>query len=241
MGRTFALLLCVMLPAAGLPGCASGSRGDGLVEVNQLVGSIERVHTSTELAQERVHVAVRALSALMVFDFKGAAVEAYTAFANAVDESTRQVEELRSSVASMKKSSEPVFARWAKDLESFKSMELRLRSQTRLKETRERYDTVVSAGELALAGFDTFNTQLRDYAVYLGNDFNAASVAAIQGDVRTLTQLVDGLDARFDACQEAARVYIDAAALPMTLPPEGESTGKSPRKSPVKRAPKGNR
>src|SRR5262245_65837625 len=119
------------------------------MEVNQLIGSIERVHTSTELAQERAHVALRELQALMVFDFKakGDAVKAFAAYATAVQDSTTQVELLRGSIESMRESSEPVFTRWAEDLESFKSMEMRLRSQTRLKETRERYDAVSPAGE----------------------------------------------------------------------------------------------
>jgi hypothetical protein len=237
-GTTFALCAAVLLPAAALPACATGAKGDGLAEVNELVGAIERVHTNSELAQERVHLAVRELMSLMVFDFSGDAVSAYAAFATAVDESTRHLDELRESIESMKESSEPVFTRWAEDLDSFKSMEMRLRSQSRLKETRERYDAVVSAAELALAGYDTLNVRLCDYSVYLGNDFNASSVAAIQGDVRSLDQVVSALDQRFDQCQEAARVYIDAAALPMTLPPAQEGAPKAAPKGSTKRAPR---
>jgi hypothetical protein len=200
--------------------------------VNQLVGSIERVHTCTELAQERVHAAVRELQTLMVFDFKTDAVQAYTAFAVAVEESTRQVEELKSSVETMQEAAVPVFAQWADDLQSFKSMEMRLKSQNRLKETRERYDEVLAAAEMAQAAYETFNVRLEDYSTYLGHDFNAASVAGVQGDVRELTASVAALDGQFDACQEAARVYIDAAALPMTLQPAEAAPKSAPKSSP---------
>jgi hypothetical protein len=237
-GRGFATFVVSAL-AVGLPACSSSAPGDGLNNVSQLVGAIERVHTATELAQERVHVAVRELQTLMVFDFKGDPVKAYAAFAAAVEESSRQVEEMRQSVVTTRELSEPVFTRWAEDLDQFKSMEMRLKSQARLKETRERYDAVVQAAELAQAGYDSFNAKLCDYSTFLGHDFNAASVAAIKTDVRALSQMVDGLDTRFDACQEAARVYIDAAALPTTAPQSSEPApkkGVAPAKtSPTKR------
>jgi hypothetical protein len=226
-GRNFVALSPVVL-AVLLPACGASDQGEGLVEVNQLVSSIERVHTCTELAQDRVHTAMHELQSMMVFDFKTSAVEAYSAFAVAVQESTVQVEDLRQSLEAMKEAAVPVFVEWADDLESFKSMEMRLRSQNRLKETRERYDAVLAAAEMALSAYETFNVRLEDYSTYLARDFNASAVAAVQGEVRELAASVAALDGNFDTCQEAARAYIDAAALPMTALPAIEGTQKPP-------------
>ena len=102
-------------------------------------------------------------------------------------------------------------------MQAFTSLELRLRSQTRLMATRERYNAILVAVDPAQPSFDGFNKNLRDHALFLGHDFNAGSVSQIVEDVRMLTVRVAELDITLDACQEAARGYLEASALPMRI------------------------
>ena len=117
-------------------------------------------------------------------------------------------------MAETQRAAEPVFAQWVKDLEVYKNQDLRERSRVRLDETRRRYDKMVATVEAARAEYEALNESLRDYALYLGNDFNSASVADIRPEVGALTEQTKSLSGRLDECLVVTRSYIDNAALP---------------------------
>ena len=229
--RHLSIVLVVTLSAAGGIGCSSNTPGDSLVQVNQMVGWIERVHASNELAKGKVDAAIENLQTIARVGFKGDAVATYKTFAVTVDASTKQLNDLNLNIATMKQAAEPVFKQWVDDLEAFKSMDMRLRSQQRLKETRQRYDNLLAAADMVETAYDAFDEKLRDCQTFLGNDFNAAAVTAIKGEVRSLVESASHLNVRFDACQEAARVYVEAAALPTNLQ-EPEPSKATPTKRP---------
>jgi len=213
--------LAVVALLAGA-GCMTQRKGAALTEVQQLVGWIERVHTSAELAKERTHAAMNELQSIAALEFEGDPVAAYTSFAVAVDQSGKQVADLQKCLLSLKDAGEPVFKHWAEDLATFDGADLRARSEARLSETRKRYDAVLAAADAARTTYETFDRKLRDYCIYLGHDLNASSVAAIEGDVRAMVEMNVALEARLEACQEAARSYVEAAALPTTKPVSSE-------------------
>jgi hypothetical protein len=70
-------------------------------------------------------------------------VAAYEAFLVTIESSDKQAEVLSNTVASMEKAAKSVFASWEKDLDSFKSPELRRRSAARLEETRANYADIL--------------------------------------------------------------------------------------------------
>jgi len=233
-GNTLSNWVVVLSAAAALPACASSDPGQTLSQVNYLITAIERVHTDTELSRQRVHQAAVELQKISAFDFKGDVIAVYTSFANAVKAETKQLELLGNSVLKMKEIADPVFKQWAKDLETFASIELRLKSQQRLTATRQQYDAILSTAGLAQSAYKTFDQQLRDYATYLKSDFNAGSVAAISKDVKHFLASANALDANFVTCQDAARIYLESVALPTPAP-----SSKQPETS-TKRAPRSN-
>ncbi|MHC4339570.1 MAG: DUF2959 family protein [Planctomycetota bacterium] len=183
-------------------------------QVDDLVGSIERVYVDAELSKERSQAAVVALQAIVASDYKGDAMSAYAQFETAIERSEEQAETLHKRVESMKESAEPLFEKWTADLKKITSVNMRQRSRLRLMATRERYDAVVAAVEPTQATYDSVNKSLRDHALYLGHDLNPDSLALIRDDVRGLTQQVAELGKEFDECLVVAREYVDSAALP---------------------------
>lgn len=200
----------------------SGKKQDGLVRVDDLLVRIEQVHVETELSKEGVRESMRALRTLVAPDFGGDALESYGAFVKAIDASEKQAQALRKSVEPMEKTAEEVFAEWAKSLESFSSAEMRERSQLRLENTRERYEAIISAVEPALWAYDAMNRTLRDHALFLNHDFNAAAVTELEGEVDGLMKHASQLDKRFDATLKAAKRYIRSTALRGQVEGEGE-------------------
>jgi hypothetical protein len=215
--RTHNARIGLVLPLLGLGSCALFSSEDSLVQVDELVGWVERVHVNAEVAKERVRSATDSLSAMVAPGFDGDAVQAYAALAAAIEHSDKQGKELKASVDGMKKAAEPVFRKWKQDLAEFSSPEMKKRSEARFAAARERYDAVVAAVEPAVAQYEAFNKTMRDHALFLGHDFNAAAISELEGDVRAVSGRADELDRQFTICLSAARAYVDSAALPMRV------------------------
>jgi len=195
--------------------CANfSSQKASLIQVDNLVGRVERVHVECELSRERMYTALDTLRSLVDPGFAGDPVMAYAEFVEAIELCEEEADVLRKNVAPMKSVADEIFARWNEDLEEFNSPGLRARSLQRMQETRARYDKVVVSAEAVQEAYDELNLALRDHALFLGNDFNAASLAAIRGDVVGLTQSAVELNALLEECLAHAQAYVDASALP---------------------------
>jgi hypothetical protein len=208
-------LVAVVAPCAFLSGCSifAGEQKSSLNQVDQLLSSIESVQVESTVAKERSRAALELLETLSKPDFAGDPAKTYSEFQAAIQASEGQAAKLSQSVEPMKESAEEVFAQWTKDLEAIGNTRLRAASHVRMEETRARYESVLTATATAQVTFDAFNADLRDHALFLGHDFNSAAVAAIASEVVALAERSKDLDQRLDACDGAARRYVEAAAL----------------------------
>ncbi len=214
--RTFKSLV-IAVPLAILPSCGIfGDSDPTLSQVDVLVGSVERVHVDAELARERAHDAMDRLVAIASSNFGNDPVLIYQDLVNAIEKSENQNKALDRSVATMQAASGPVFEQWSQDLMNFNSTSMRLRSQNRLLETQARYEDVVANVIPAQKALKDLNAQLRDHALFLGNDFNQASVSAITSDVQRMTEKSELLSGKFDLALQAARAYVETSGLPVT-------------------------
>jgi len=216
LARSFALVLS----AAGLSACAIfSSDPSGPAQVDDLVSRVERVYVASEVAKERVESAIEKLQAITAPGFQGQAVPAYERLMTAIELAETHAAELGDSVAYMKEGGAPIFEQWTTDLEAFTNPAMRRRSLTRLVATRERYDAISTAADPALSAYNSLVKSLRDHALFLRHDLNAASLAAINEDLQTLNKQAADVDQRFDACLQAARTYMESTSLPATSAP----------------------
>jgi len=208
-------LAAVVAPCAFLSGCSllGGEQKSSLNQVDVLLSSIESVQVESTVSKERSRTALELLERLARPDFNGDATQTYASFVGAIDASERQAAKLADSVEPMKDSAEEVFAQWTMDLEAIGNTRLRAQSHVRMEETRARYTAVLTATATAQVTLDAFNADLRDHALFLGHDFNRTAVSAITGEVTALVERSKDLDQRLDACDAAARRYVEAAAL----------------------------
>ncbi len=219
--RPFALSI-VLVPLATLvlgAGCANLEATffkpkDSMVLLDELSGRIEQVHVASEVSKERMLAAVNTLRGIVSSDFRGNAPAAYAELTRAIEQSEEQADGLRECVDDMKDAAKTLFNRWAADLEGFTNAEMRMASQRRLEETRARYESIVNAVEPALWSYDAINRSLADHALFLGHDFNRASVSAISSGVESLVGQSKDLETRLASSMTAAHAYLDAAAPP---------------------------
>jgi hypothetical protein len=214
--RALAGALFVVVGAAA--GCAAPAAKEGLDEVQQLSLRIDAIQQHIDASKAQVDASVAALKALARFDFQDDPADTYEDFVATVDGSTMHVAELRASVAAMREIAEPLFQKWEANLETITSPTMREQSKQRQAETRARYDAIVTSAEAAQTAFDSFNRALGDHVAYLRYDFNASSLAVLQGEVGKIEQSAALLDGQLQSCRTAARVYVEAAALPTAAP-----------------------
>lgn len=213
-----------------LPSCSFMSMADRPAQVQDLVGWVERVHVESELAKQKMQAAVTKLDELAHSKFQGTAVEAYKRFATALEESEAQALKLHDAVTPMKKSAGPVFDQWDKDLAEITSPTIRKRSQKRRTQTQQRYHDVVTAIDPAKKTYEVLNRSMRDHALFLGNDLNAASLQLIAEEVTQLTGVMQDLSGRFDTCLRAAQDYVNAYTLPISGTPAAPGAETTERK-----------
>lgn len=214
-------LLSLALVVTGLGGCSvfqdlfsSSSDGGGPSQVSDLVGRIERVHVEAELSKQAMHNAVAGLGTIAAGDFKGDPSAAFASYLEAVEASEAQARKLRDTYEPMKEAAVPFFQQWTDKLKEYDNPDIRLRSQSRLAATRQRYEAIVAAVEPAMADHDSVNKGLRDYALFLGHDLNPSALSEIQDGVAALAKRAGMVERGFDACLVAARAYVDASSLP---------------------------
>ncbi|HZO08559.1 MAG TPA: DUF2959 family protein, partial [Myxococcota bacterium] len=153
-------------------------------------------------------------------EFRGDPVEGHKALVAAVEQSEEQAEALQGSVRPMRKTADSVFARWTADLESFGNISLRTRSQERLEETRKRYDAILATAVSAQLAYNSYNSDLKDNALFLEHDFNATAVQSIAGELDGLRARGKELARRLDACAAACQAYVEFSAPSAQVAPE---------------------
>lgn len=213
--RTLALalpLLC-LASCASMGGLFSGSSKSGLSLVDQLLNQVERVHVEAVLSRERMANALESLHDIVSPGFQGDALAAFALFEDAVDRSEDQALRLENSMKPMQRSADEIFDRWNDNLKAITSESMRRHSQERLFSTRERYEEILAELEPTLASYHGFNRILRDHALFLSNDYNAAAVAEIEREVSDLLVRARDLDVRFQTSQAACEEYVRTSAL----------------------------
>lgn len=216
--RSFATSAILLGALAAAPACQSKSKGSvGLQRVDDLVTRIEAVHVEVELSRASMREALDALKVIAVPDYQGDIMQAFALYVDAVDASEKQAKALRSAVVPMRRSAEPFFAQWENNMDDFASPTMRERSRDRLLAARARYDSIVETLEPVQTTYDVFNLTLRDIALFLEHDFNAGSILGITGEVRSLENMVDELEGRFDTCLNSCRSYVQNNSLPMQV------------------------
>lgn len=208
--------LVLAVPALlGFTACASFSstKNDSLSQVDDLLSHVESVQVECVVAKEKSHAAYDSLRSIVSPEFQGDPVVVYTTLLEKLQESRTQAAKLAGTITPLKNSAENVFLQWTTNLESFGNTRLRQQSQSRLADTRARYDAIITAATSALVSYDSLNADLNDNALFLQHDFNAAAVSTIAAEVEVLAAQVQELDTRLDNTIAASKSYVESSAL----------------------------
>ena len=117
----------------------------------------------------------------------------YNKLSREFEASEGRAERVRERIASIETVAEDLFDEWSGELEQISDATLRRKSNGRLRETRQRYTTLIRAMKRVEGRMDPVLTVFRDRVLYLKHNLNAQAVADLEGVVVALDSDVDAL------------------------------------------------
>ncbi len=157
----------------------------GIHKRDIMVDRVEAAAESQEEAQEQFTSALDSLKALTHFD-GGELEEMYNEINSQYEASEDAVEDVQSRISAVEDVSDALFAEWEDELSLYKSATLRRDSAQKLKITKSHYASMLRAMKRAEAKMVPVLDTLRDNALYLKHNLNAAAIGSLKGEFANL-------------------------------------------------------
>jgi hypothetical protein len=118
--------------------------------------------------------------------------------ADAVKERIRKVETVSSDL----------FKEWEQEITTMQNGKLAADSREKLRETREKYDSLHTAMKRAEGSMDPVLTQFHDQVLYLKHNLNAAAIGALKGETMDIEKEIQRLISDMNASIEEADRFV---------------------------------
>ena len=103
---------------------------------------------------------------------------------------------------------EALFKEWEAELEQYQSQSLRRRSEDKLRDTRERYEQLITVMRRAEDKMAPVLDAFREQVLFLKHNLNAAAIASLQGEVVAIERDVADLVAEMERAIAEADTFI---------------------------------
>jgi hypothetical protein len=197
----------LVVMTVALAGCATS----GPKEASKLVSHVEDSRRALQAAEAQLRSTFETANALGETE-RVKLQSDFQRFSSDVKLYHEKLAELRTRIAAMNKTGDSYFTAWAAELDKHETEEFRARSKARLKETRDRYNEVLTAMQEADAKFTPFLSRLHDLSLYLRYNLNPTGVASIKGDVAAISAEVTDLYTAVTTAVRQADGFVDAIA-----------------------------
>ncbi|MDF2177831.1 DUF2959 domain-containing protein [Aliiglaciecola sp. CAU 1673] len=188
--------LIALIFALTLGGCQSAYYAAmekvGIEKRDILVDRVEEAKDAQQEAQQQFSSALEQFSQLIQFD-GGQLQDVYDdlkAQYEASEESAKRVSERIDKVESV---AEALFDEWQQELEEYSNEKLRRDSSRKLKETRNRYQKLLSTLRKTESKMAPVLTALNDNVLYLKHNLNASAIGALQGEFSGIKREIEQL------------------------------------------------
>ena len=181
-----------------LGGCASAIQDKyfdlwdavGVEKREILVDRVEDAQETQKDAQKEFAGALEEFSSLI--NFKGGKLEdVYNELNDKYESSNEAAKEVTQRIDKVQSVAESLFREWEDELQLITNANLKRDSQSKLKDTRNKYDSLLTSMRKVESSMQPILTSLRDNVLYLKHNLNATAVGALQGELTTITRDVD--------------------------------------------------
>ena len=102
-----------------------------------------------------------------------------------------------------------LFSEWKKELKEYQSDELRRRSESKLRESKERYEVMIEAMRKSVARLDPALRPLQDNVLFLKHNLNAKAIGALAGEQAAIEANIDELVRNLDRAIAEGHAFLE--------------------------------
>lgn len=173
-----------------------------------LIDRIEDAQDAQEDGQEQFKDALEQFQAVVNFD--GGDLEAvYNKLNDEYEDSEEAAETIRERIDQVEDVAEDLFDEWTAELEQYSNAALRRDSERQLRETRRRYERLISSMRRAEQTIDPVLASLKDNVLYLKHNLNARAIASLKGELSTVNQDVENLISAMQRAIAESNAFIE--------------------------------
>ncbi len=209
IGTCFSFLVFFAL----LTACSSAYYGAmekvGFHKRDILVHRIQKAREEQAEAKEQFQTALEKFTALTQFH-GGDLQDKYEELNAAYQASEKKAEAVRKRIADIEDVAEALFEEWEEELEQYRSASLRQRSAQQLRETKHRYQKLITAMKRAESKIEPVLTVFRDQVLFLKHNLNARAIASLQTELEAIESDVAALIQEMERSIQEADSFIQA-------------------------------
>ncbi len=203
------LLLTILV--VGLAGCAktyySAMETVGFHKRDILVDRIDDVKEAQLDVKEQFASALERFSHELNFD-GGELEKTYKIISEEYEASQERADKLSARIESVNEVAEALFDEWEDELDDYTSSSLRRDSAAQLKDTRRRYQTMLTVMRRTERKMAPVLDTLRDQSLYLKHNLNARAIASLKNEFGSLKKDINLLIKDVEASIAAAESFM---------------------------------
>ncbi len=181
----------------------------GIPKREVLVHRIEKAREAQTEAKEQFQSALERFTALTQFD-GGDLQQKYDELNAAYQASEDRAEAVRKRIADIEDVAGALFEEWEEELQQYSNPSLRRSSARQLRETKQRYQKLITAMKRAEARIDPVLTVFHDQVLYLKHNLNAQAIASLQTELTEIQADVSELIKEMEISIQEADAFIQA-------------------------------
>ena len=217
MRRTVRSVVAGVVAGALLVACGSSGQTEGQKQIEDLTKAINKLADSMREGKAEVERTLASYDAT-INNKDGDLLKHFKAFNSGLDKIEKRREDISKRGDELDAVAEQFFATWESTITKMQSPEMQNRSKERLAETKKNFQQIDKWGDEGKAAYDPLMTTLRDHALYLSSDLNAAAAkslekdaAKVDGNAKKLLEIMDKLLAAADEYNQRVAMKTEPA------------------------------
>jgi hypothetical protein len=214
LGQSFKPLFMALLlvVAMALPACRStyytAWEQFGKYKRDLLKDNVKAAREDQKEATEQFKDTLTRLKEL--YRFEGGELEqTYNRLKSDYDKSEAKAADVRNRIAKVEQVAADMFREWEQEAKSMQNARLASESQQKLKETKDRFQSLRAAMTRAESSMTPVLTQLRDHVLYLKHHLNAQAVGSLRGEAVDIEREIEKLIKDMNASIAEASRFIE--------------------------------
>jgi len=197
-------------------GCKSAYYGAyeqfGVYKRDLLVDRVEDARDAQEDAKAEFRDALEQFASVVTVE-ESNLKSTYERLADALEDAEERAEAVTDRIDAVEDVSEDLFDEWRDEVEQISNTRLRSSSERQLRESEQRYETLIRAMRRAEGRMEPVLTAFRDHVLYLKHNLNAQAIASLRTELDSIEADVAVLIREMEEAIASAQGFIDTMDL----------------------------